>query len=85
MMITAELSLYPLQNDYIEVIQTFIEKLNEREGLSVRTNAMSTQLLGEAPAVFDEVQELLEQSALRFGDQVLFCKFIPKPLAIDAG
>ncbi|MEM6300830.1 MAG: YkoF family thiamine/hydroxymethylpyrimidine-binding protein [Pseudomonadota bacterium] len=85
MIITAELSLYPLQSDYIEVIQAFIQKLNERDGLSVHTNAMSTQILGEAQTVFAAVQELLEQSAQRFGDQVLVCKFIPKPLDLGAG
>ena len=85
MIITAELSLYPLQSDYIEVIQAFIQKLNERDGLSVHTNAMSTQILGEAETVFAAVQELLEQSAQRFSDQVLVCKFIPKPLDLGAG
>ena len=85
MIITAELSLYPLQSDYIEVIQAFVQKLNERDGLSVHTNAMSTQILGEAQTVFAAVQELLEQSAQRFGDKEQICKFIPKPLDLGAG
>ena len=51
MMLTAELSLYPLQQDYIPVIRRFIEELNTRDGLDIVTNAMSTQIRGD----FDRV------------------------------
>ncbi|MEM6485111.1 MAG: YkoF family thiamine/hydroxymethylpyrimidine-binding protein [Pseudomonadota bacterium] len=84
MTVTAELSLYPLADDYLRTIKTFIENLNEQAGLTVVTNAMSTQICGESPVVFRAVEQLLARSAEQFGDQVLVCKFIPKLLAIDA-
>ncbi|QIB66651.1 YkoF family thiamine/hydroxymethylpyrimidine-binding protein [Kineobactrum salinum] len=83
MQVTAELSLYPLQEDYIPVIEAFIASLGEIEGLTIVTNAMSTQLCGEAQQVFDLVRTALERSHAQFGKQVLVCKFIPGALAIS--
>ena len=81
--LTAELSLYPLQQDYVRVIQGFIDDLNARPGLRVVTNAMSTQIQGEHDSVMAAVSEVLRLSAERFGDQVLVCKFIPMALVLD--
>jgi len=81
MTLTAELSLYPLREDYIPVIQSFIDTLNAREDLTVVTNAMSTQLRGTHDAVMAAVSDTLRLSAERFGEQVLVCKFLP--LALD--
>jgi uncharacterized protein YqgV (UPF0045/DUF77 family) len=47
-----EISLYPLDRDYVPPIKDFIERLNRRPGLSVTTNAMSTQIAGEHDVVF---------------------------------
>lgn len=80
--ITAELSLYPLQENYIPVIKGFIERLAAAGDLTVVTNAMSTQLSGEAEQVFTVVRETLAASHAQFGKQVLVCKFIPGLLPI---
>ena len=47
MKLTAELSLYPLQDEYIPVIQAFIDAANARPGITIVTNAMSTQVCGD--------------------------------------
>jgi uncharacterized protein YqgV (UPF0045/DUF77 family) len=47
-----EISLYPLDRDYVPPIKAFIERLNRHPGLHVITNAMSTQVAGEHDAVF---------------------------------
>jgi uncharacterized protein YqgV (UPF0045/DUF77 family) len=47
-----EISLYPLDADYVPPIKDFIERLNRYTELSVLTNAMSTQVSGEHEAVF---------------------------------
>ena len=83
MTLTAELSLYPLAEDYVPPIQAFIDALQEREGLRVRSNAMSTQIRGEHDVVMAAVSELLRDSAECYGMQVLVCKFIPAALAIE--
>lgn len=82
MQLTAELSLYPLNRDYVPVIQGFIDELNAHTGIVVTTNAMSTQLRGEHDAVMSAVSETLRKSAEAFGAQVLVCKFIPMALDI---
>ena len=80
--LTAEMSLYPLQQDYIPVIRSFIETAAKREGLVLITNAMSTQVCGDWDAVISLVDQCLKASYQRFGKQVLVCKFIPGELDI---
>ena len=48
-----EISLYPLDADYIPPIKDFIERLNRHRELHVQTNAMSTQVSGEHARVFE--------------------------------
>lgn len=80
--LTAELSLYPLNQDYIPVIQSFIDRLHDRQGLMVISNAMSTQIQGEHGLVMTAVSDTLKASAEAFGAQVLVCKFIPMALEL---
>ncbi|WP_395377439.1 hypothetical protein [Marinicella sp. W31] len=47
MQISIEISLYPLQNDYIPPISAFIERLKSYSELKVIGNTMSTQVYGE--------------------------------------
>lgn len=47
-----EISLYPLDRDYLPPIKDFIERLKRQPGLTVTTNAMSTQIAGEHDVVF---------------------------------
>lgn len=57
MKIAVDISLYPLDADFIPPIKDVIERLNQHDGLEVWTNAMSTQLVGE----FDDVMNALRQ------------------------
>jgi len=52
MRIAIDISLYPLDADFVPPIKDFIERLNRRPGLRVDTNAMSTQIAGEHDVVF---------------------------------
>jgi len=52
MRIAVDISLYPLDADYVPPIKDFIERLHRHAGLRVETNAMSTQVSGEHDAVF---------------------------------
>ena len=52
MRIAVDISLYPLNADYVPPIKDFIARLHEHAGLAVLTNAMSTQIAGEHDAVF---------------------------------
>ena len=52
MEIGIEMSLYPLNADFIPPIQDFIDRLNARARFKVVTNSMSTQVFGEFDDVF---------------------------------
>lgn len=84
MKLTAELSLYPLNEDYIPVIKAFIERCTREAGLTLAPNAMSTQICGDYDQVFALVSSALRQSFEQHGKQVLVCKFIPGELDIAA-
>ncbi len=81
MKLTAELSLYPLREEFKTVVRAFIEKLLEEEAVIAVTNSMSTQISGEDEAVFAAIQQALRASYLEFGRQVLVAKFIPEHFA----
>ena len=60
-----EISLYPLDADYIPPIKAFIDRLNTYPELQVTTNAMSTQIAGEHARVFEI---LAQETAAAFRD-----------------
>lgn len=57
MKVAVDISLYPLDADFIPPIKDVIQRLNEYDAIEVWTNAMSTQLFGE----FDDVMAALKQ------------------------
>lgn len=61
-----EISLYPLDSDYIAPIKAFIERLNGYPELMVTTNAMSTQIAGEHVRLFEI---LARETAVTFGER----------------
>lgn len=55
--IGVEISLYPLDADFIPPIRDFIDRVNTHRGLKVVTNSLSTQIFGP----YRDVMALLEQ------------------------
>ena len=60
MRISVEMSLYPLQTEYVEEILDFLEELKKIEGLSIKTNTMSTQVHGEYDLVMSSIAKCLK-------------------------
>jgi uncharacterized protein YqgV (UPF0045/DUF77 family) len=54
--IGVEISLYPLQTDFAEVIHQFIGRLNADGRFKVVSNSMSTQVFGPCDEVLDAVR-----------------------------
>lgn len=52
MKVAVDISLYPLDADFIPPISDVIERLNAYDELEVWTNAMSTQVVGEFAEVW---------------------------------
>ncbi len=82
MHLTAELSLYPFNEDYLPPIKGFIKRLNQVEGLQVETHATCTIIAGEDKLIFDTLRDGLRWADSQHGKVVLVSKFIPN-LVID--
>ncbi|MBT4522880.1 MAG: hypothetical protein HOC23_23010 [Halieaceae bacterium] len=82
MKLTAEISLYPLKEEYIPIIRDFINALHEHGDMKIVTNAMSTQICGDYERVFALIRQELKASYQRSGKQVMVCKFIVGELDI---
>ena len=83
MRITAELSLYPLRNDYISAVQSFIQVIQDMPDLQIRVNQMSTQLTGELSDVCRAVETGLQRSFESGEPQALVVKFLNADLPLD--
>jgi uncharacterized protein YqgV (UPF0045/DUF77 family) len=44
---SVDISYYPLNDEYIPPIKSFIDRLNNHKTIVVKTNGMSTQVFGE--------------------------------------
>ncbi len=71
MIITAELSLYPLRDGAIPAIVDFIRDLQGCEGLEIVTNQLSTQLRGEFDVVTGAIDACMKRVMERSGGTVV--------------
>jgi len=71
MKITVDISLYPLDSDFLPPIKGFIRRLRQFDGLELVTNQLSTQIRGE----FQQVTEALNQcmfESMQSGKKMVF-------------
>lgn len=80
MKITAEISLYPLQEKYESIIIDFIKKLQSRSNLDVAVNGMSTQIRGEMSEVFRTIEVALSDTFREQTQVVAVVKYLGKPV-----
>lgn len=83
MRITAEMSLYPLADNFLDDIQAFIRRLNDEAGLEVVTNQMSTQVRGDYEAVTGAIARCMREVMQAGGTNVLVVKYVNADLAIS--
>lgn len=76
MNISLELSLYPLDNNFLDIITDIVEKLNAENNLDVYTNTMSTQVFGEYEQVMSLLNKTIKYSFETYGKQVFVAKFL---------
>lgn len=62
MRVAVDISLYPLDANFIPPIKDFIERLNGHDGLEIVTNPMSTQVRGEYRDVMAALEAEIERS-----------------------
>lgn len=74
--IGVEISLYPLNADYIPPIRSFIDRLNAHGKLRVVTNSMSTQIFGTYEDVFAALASEIRPTFERDGKAVFVMKVL---------
>lgn len=77
MKLSADLSLYPLCEDYKPIIRRYIDALDKIDGIRVVKNTLSTQLFGDSEAVWQAIKQVTDASFREFGQQVLVIKIMP--------
>lgn len=76
MQVAIDISLYPLDENFIAPIKDIIDRLGQHEGVEVERNRMSTQLRGD----FDVVMPVLTQEIRTTFDNVPKAVFTIKVL-----
>ena len=80
MRIAVDISLYPLDKNFLPPIQDVIERLNMHESLEVVTNPMSTQIRGEYYAVMRALNQEIRVSFEQMPKGVFAIKILNNPL-----
>lgn len=79
MKVAVDISLYPLDADFIPPIKDVINRLKEYDGLEVWTNAMSTQLVGDFNDVMDALRKELGTTFEQLPKAVFVMKMFNNP------
>ena len=85
MVITVEISLYPLKDDFENYILDFIKALRSNSDLKVYTTAMSTLVKGEMNVVFDNLKIELGKIYEVIDTASTVLKIVNRPLPIEDG
>jgi len=81
MKVAADISLYPLDQDFIPPIKDVIKRLNDRDDIEVVTNPMSTQVRGEFDAVMDALKIEIGATFEQVPKAVFAIKILNNPIA----
>ena len=81
MKVAVDISLYPLDADFIPPIKDVIERLNGYPELEVATNPMSTQLRGDYDDVMAALNKEIKATFDRVPKAVFAMKILNNPIA----
>ena len=76
MRISVDISLYPLNENYVEPILNFIDKLEQNAKLIVKKNSLSTQIFGEYRDVMDCLDSEIEAVFTSLPESVFVLKLV---------
>jgi len=79
MKVAVDISLYPLDADFLPPIKDVIARLNEHERLEVWTNAMSTQIVGEFGDVMDALRTEIGSTFEQLPKAIFIIKMLNNP------
>ena len=79
MKIAVDISLYPLDADFLPPIRDVIARLNEHNGLEVVTNPMSTQVRGDYDVVMAAVTQEVKTTFAVIPKAIFAIKILNNP------
>ncbi len=82
MRITAEISMYPLQETFVPRIKAFILALRTCDRLEIVSNQLSTQVRGEFDAVTGGINRCMQVAMEQEGTAVFVVKYLNADLPI---
>lgn len=85
MVITVEISLYPLKDEFETYILDFIHAIRSNKDLTVRTTVMSTLIKGEMDLVFDTLKVELQKIYTKLDTSCTIIKIVNRPLPVEDG
>ena len=80
MQVAVDISLYPLDADFIPPIKDVIERLNQHDGIEVVTNPMATQLRGDYDTVMDALKKEIAVTFDAVPKAIFAIKILNNPL-----
>lgn len=80
MQISAEISMYPLTENYLPYIKGFIDRLEATAGLTLVGNTISTQIFGDYDLVMDTIKREIKASWDEFGRSIFVVKYLGRNL-----
>lgn len=76
MLVSVDISLYPLKESFIPPVDNFIASLKKYKDIEVRVNNMSTQIFGEYDIVMDILKKEINNTFLSEENVVLNIKVV---------
>ena len=80
MRVAVDISLYPLDENFIPPIKDVIERLNRYDSIEVVTNPMATQLRGEYDDVMDALRKEIGTTFEQVPKAIFAIKILNNPL-----
>lgn len=77
MKLSAEITMYPLQDDYLPTIAAIMDKLNNYEGLIIETFPSTTLIVGDFDQVITALGDAMKWSVDACSKAVFVTKFLP--------
>jgi uncharacterized protein YqgV (UPF0045/DUF77 family) len=73
---TLEVSLYPLNNNYLTIIQAFIDRMQAYEALQLEVNSSSTRISGELSVLISAYEMEISRIWGLYGQSVFVTKWL---------
>lgn len=81
MQIAVDISLYPLDADFIPPIKDVIDRLGQHDGIEVERNRMSTQLRGDFEVVMPALTQEIRATFDTVPKAVFAIKILNNPIS----